>query len=131
MDEAALVHHLRAALPEALAIYVFGSVATGEAGPDSDLDLAVLVAGRADPLILWRLAGELADIAGRRVDLVDLRAASTVMQYQVVTRGRRLWARDVGAGLFEAFVLSEKMELDAARSGLVADIVREGVVHGQ
>jgi len=131
MDEVALVRRLRAALPDAIAIWLFGSFATGEAGPESDLDLAVLVAGRADPVALWRLAGELAEIAGRHVDLVDMRAASTVMQHQVVTNGRRLWARDVSAGLFEAFVLSEKTNLDEARAGLLQDIAREGVIHGR
>ncbi len=45
----------------------------------------MLVAGYADPLLLWNLASDLADMAGCPVDLLDLRAASTVMQYQVIT----------------------------------------------
>ncbi|MCZ7019308.1 type VII toxin-antitoxin system MntA family adenylyltransferase antitoxin, partial [Salmonella enterica] len=85
---------------------------------DSDLDLAVLAAGSVDPLLLWRLAGELADIVAVPVDLLDLRAASTVMQYQVITTGRRLWNKDSQAGIFESYILSEKTELDTARAGL-------------
>jgi hypothetical protein len=53
------------------------------------------------------------------------------MQYQVVTRGQRLWARDVQAGLFECFVLSEKTALDEARAGLLMDIQEEGSVYGR
>ncbi len=49
---------LRAALPNAIAIYVFGSRASGGAGPESDLDLAVLNDGSLDPLALWDLSGE-------------------------------------------------------------------------
>ncbi|MCU7370419.1 nucleotidyltransferase domain-containing protein [Paucibacter sp. O1-1] len=127
----ALVSRLRTALPGLLAIYAFGSRVQGTAGPDSDLDLAVLVAGYADPVQLWTLSGELAETAACAVDLLDLRAASTVMQYQVLTTGRRLWADGLAAGLFECYVLSEKTELDAARAGLLADIAREGRVYGR
>ena len=117
--------------PNALAVYAFGSQMQGAAGPNSDLDLAVLVAGYADPIQLWELAGSLADVVGCPVDLLDLRAASTVMQYQVVTTGRRLWARTLDADLFESFVLSEKTALDEARSGLMSDIQKTGRIHAR
>lgn len=131
LDEAALVVTLRDALPDVLAIYLFGSRATHAARHDSDLDLAVLVPGYADPLALWHLAGRLADQTGHSVDLLDLRAASTVMQYQVITTGRRLWAQDLSASLYECFILSEKTELDTARAGLLDDIHKEGRIHGR
>lgn len=127
----AVVSRLRAALPGLLAIYAFGSRVQGTAGPDSDLDLAVLVAGYADPVLLWTLSGELAETATCAVDLLDMRAATTVMQYQVLITGHRLWAEEPATGLFECYVLSEKTELDAARAGLLADIAREGRVYGR
>jgi hypothetical protein len=80
---------------------------------------------------LWELAGDLEEAAGCPVDLLDLRAASTVMQYQVLTTGERWWRRDLQADLFEAAVLSEKTELDTARAGLLADIAQRGSVHGR
>ena len=119
-----------ATLPGLLAVYGFGSRVQGTEGPDSDLDMAVLVAGYADVTLLWQLAGELADIAGCAVDLLDLRAASTVMQYQVVTQGERWWARDAQAAMFESAILSEKTALDTARAGLLADIRERGTVYG-
>lgn len=130
MSRDALVQILRARVPNLLAIYAFGSRVHGTATPDSDLDLAVLVAGYADPLALFDLASELADTAGCDVDLLDLRAASTVMQYQIITGGERWWALDVQAGLFEAAVLSEKTALDTARAGLLRDIQERGRVYG-
>jgi len=129
MNPDSIVQTLRARLPNLLAVYAFGSRVQGTARDDSDLDLAVLVAGYADAWVLFELAGELADQVGCPVDLLDLRAASTVMQHQVLTTGVRWWAKDSQAALFEAAMLSEKTALDAARAGLIADIRNEGRVH--
>ena len=130
MKRETLVQTLQVQLPNLLAVYAFGSRIQGTDGPTSDLDLAVLVAGYADALVLFDLAGELADIAGCEVDLLDLRAASTVMQYQIITTGKRWWALDGQAALFEVAVLSEKTALDTARAGLLADIQQRGTVYG-
>lgn len=132
IDRAAVVRTLRHELGERLlAIYAFGSRIAGQARQDSDLDLAVLLAGKADPVALWNLAQELAVTLDLDVDLIDLRDASTVMQYRVITSGERWWTRDTQADLFEAFVLNDKMALDEARAPLLADIEREGHVHGR
>ena len=131
MNRDALIQTVHQRVPNLLALYAFGSRSQGTAGPTSDLDLAVLVAGYAEPLALWALAGDLADLASCPVDLLDLRAASTVMQYQVITTGQRWWQRDAQAALFEAAVLSEKTALDTARAGLLADIQTRGTVHGR
>lgn len=122
---------LHNAFPNALAAYAFGSQMVGKAGADSDLDLAVVVAGYADPLALWELSHKMADIAGCPVDLLDLRSASTVMQFQVLTQGQRLWAKGMEADLFECFVMGEKLALDEARAGTLANIVRDGRVYGR
>ena len=94
-----LVSTLQSRMPGLLAIYAFGSRVQGTAGPQSDLDLAVLVAGYADPVVLWELSGELADLAGCPVELLDLRAASTLMQHQIITTGHRWRANDSQAAL--------------------------------
>lgn len=121
-----IIATLQAALPNLLAVYLFGSHAQGTAGPDSDIDIAVLVAGKLPPLQLWELAQTLGD----NVDLLDLRATSTVMQYQIITTGVRLWAKDTQAALYECAILSDKTELNHARAALLADIQREGTVYG-
>lgn len=83
-----VVSAIRAQLPNAMAIYAFGSQVQGTAEPNSEL---------------------------------DLRAASTVMQYQVITTGQRLWSIGLAVGLFETYVLSEKTALDEAHAPLLAD----------
>lgn len=110
-----ICNHLQKSVSNLLAIYAFGSRIQGTANKDSDLDLAIMVTGYAEPLQLWDLSNELANQLHYEVDLLDLRAVSTVMQYQVITTGRRLWAKDNQADCFDAFVLNEKLSLDEAR----------------
>jgi len=126
-----ILQALQTRVPNLLAVYAFGSRIQGMATADSDLDLAVLVEGYADPLALWALAGDLAVMAGSDVDLLDLRAASTVMQYQIITKGERWWTADAQAGIYEAAILSEKTTLDTARAGLLADIEQRGSIYGR
>jgi uncharacterized protein len=131
VDEGEIVSTIRSAFPNALAIYAFGSRITGTANGDSDLDLAVLVAGYADPLQLWDVANNLADKTACPVDLLDMRSASTVMQYQILQTGQRLWGKPLEAGLFECFVLSEKTALNSLRAQLLTDIQAQGHVYGR
>lgn len=129
--EGAVVACLKAHFPNLLGVWAFGSVIKGTPLPGSDLDLAVLVAGYAPPLLVWDTTATLEALVGCAVDLLDLRLASTVMQHQVVTTGRCLWAQQPDAGEFELFVLSEKLALDAARAGLLADIEKTGTIYGR
>jgi predicted nucleotidyltransferase len=118
-------------IPRLMAMYAFGSRVQGTANTHSDWDLAVLVEGYADPVLLWDTASELASLLGAEVDLLDFRAASTVMQHQILTTGERWWAGDMQPALFEAAVLSEMTELNAARAPLLADIAASGRVYGR
>lgn len=131
MDVEMVSRRLQDRLPDLQAVYLFGSYASGDFQSHSDLDIAVLLATKRDPVALWRLSGELSDIVGVPVDLVDFGAASTVLQYQILTTGRRLWAKNQAVGMFEAFVLSEKTALDTARASLLEDVRKDGSVHGR
>ena len=134
MHKKSLITLLQQSLPGLLAVYAFGSRIQNQgqsASTDSDLDLAVLLEGYGEPVTLFNLSGSLADIAGCPVDLLDLRAASTVMQYQILTLGTAWWRKDVRAGLYEAAMLSEKMALDEARAGLIRDVTQRGSVYGR
>ncbi|WP_326534202.1 hypothetical protein [Pseudorhodoferax sp.] len=91
----------------------------------------MLVPGKAESLALWTCAQQLARATGIEVDLLDLRATSTVMAHQVLTTGECLYALEPQAGSWAAFALNEKLKLDAARAPLLAQIEREGTVHGR
>jgi predicted nucleotidyltransferase len=131
ISDSDIVTAIRFSLPDVQAIILFGSRADGLPRPDSDLDLAVLLPHRADTVRLWEVGEALARRWGTDVDLVDLRGANTVMQSQIVTTGRRLFATGGEADLYEMFILGEMTSLNEARAPLIADIQREGRVHGR
>jgi predicted nucleotidyltransferase len=130
-EEGAVVQALRLAFPQAMAIYAFGSSIECTARPDSDVDLAILVEDYAPPLALWDAAQALAALLNRPVDLLDFRAASTVMQHQVLSKGRRLWGQEPQAGLYECFAMNEMGRLNEARAEILADIAKEGSIYGR
>ena len=125
-----LLDVLRSRVPGLVAVYVFGSSETGGAHPASDLDLAVLAATRIDAMTRWELQGALASSAGRSVDLVDLRSASTVMRMQVVSTGRVLFASDrAEVDRFEMYVLADYCRLNEERRAILDDVKRRGRVY--
>ncbi len=129
-DSEIIIHTLKQNLPNLIAIYAFGSQIKNTAHAMSDLDLAVLIAGTIEPLKLWKIANELANQLDTDIDLIDLRAASTVMQYQIISTGQLLYQQKNQIDLFRAFVLSEKTELDNARKNLLNRINRQGFIYG-
>ena len=149
-----LTEFIRARFPEAVAIYLFGSSAglfgssaglfgslaglfgslarpADEQRADSDIDLAVLLPSRIPELERWALQEQLAVIAGRNVDLIDLRAASAVMKVQVLDGGVLLY-EGVRAEreAFEALALSDYARLNEERRGILDDVRRLGSIHG-
>ena len=74
---------------------VFGSVASGHARPDSDLDLAVLGKTPLSANEKIELIAALAQQVGRPIDLVDLYAAPEPLLGQVLCHGRRILGTDV------------------------------------
>ena len=94
-------------VPGVLAVYLFGSAATDQMHEESDIDLALYAEEPVVRLRLWDVAQQLATIAGRDVDVVDLRTgtASSVMRMQVLSTGKRLFCADEGrCGQFEDLV---------------------------
>ena len=97
-----------AAIPDAVAVYAFGSAVTDSRGPDSDLDLAVLGRRPLPAKALYDLARLLEVDLGLDVDLVDLMTAPTVLRYEVITRGRRLHCAEKDVAVeFEGRSLAE------------------------
>ena len=128
----AAVATIRAAMPDVQAIYRFGSMTAGTAGPDSDLDLAVLGPHPLDPMVRFDLQEQLASVVRRSVDLVDLRAASPVMAMQVLAAGELLhdFAPDL-RGLFEDRAYGTYARLNEERRGILERVATEGTVYGR
>ena len=92
-----IIEQLHEAVPSVQAIYLFGSVLTEHFTKQSDVDVAILGKEPLDPLFRWKLLQQIAIALDRDVDLVDLTTATTVMQFQVVSTGERIFAADARA----------------------------------
>jgi uncharacterized protein len=125
------VEQIVRAVPSTIAVYVFGSFATGTATTDSDVDVAVLAAAPLAADARWQLAQTLAIALRRDVDLVDLRQASTVLRVQVLGAGILLLETDRARRQeFEAVALGAYARLNEERRGIIDDIRARGSVYG-
>lgn len=120
------------AFPDVQAIYIYGSAASGEMRPDSDIDLAVLLppatAITASMIRLLPLRSELERIAKRDVDLINLRAVSTVFQTEILRTGRILYSAAGSARQeFEMLALSYYLKLNEERAEYLLDFKRTGI----
>jgi hypothetical protein len=71
-------------------VRVFGSVARGEAGPESDLDLLVEFEPRRSLLDHVALKQDLEDLLGRTVDVVSEKALHWFIRDRVLGEARTL-----------------------------------------
>lgn len=97
------------AQPDLRLAVVFGSVARGQAGPESDLDIAVLADGPVDAPRREALIRVLAQASGRPVDLVDLWSADVLVSREALGHGVVALNRDAAA----YYHLLSKMVTDA------------------
>jgi len=131
-DDDLIIETLRGALPDVVAIYRFGSTATGQAVRDSDVDIAVLPAAPLESSFRWDLQERLAVSLHRPVDLVDLLQASTVMRMQVLESAILLFERDPAVRLrFETAACSGYARLNEERRAILDQVRREGTVYGR
>jgi predicted nucleotidyltransferase len=125
------VAEIRAALPEVVAIYRFGSSADGTTGRESDVDLALLTTAPLAAAARFDLQERLALALRRPVDLVDLRTVSPVMAIQVIARGALLYDGNAATrGAFEDRVYGAYARLNEERRGILDRIAVEGTVYG-
>lgn len=100
---------------ELVCAYLYGSMARGTAGPDSDVDIAVLY--RTDPPATLDglglgLAAELERLLGRRVDLVVLNRAPVDLIHRVLRDGVLVCEQDRSARIrFEVRARNEYFDL--------------------
>lgn len=117
-------------LPNVQLLYVFGSHARGMARAESDLDLAIWVGPRIDPVQLYRAKQTLEVALDVDIDLIDLAAANTVLRLEVVRDGKLLHQHGNEQALaFEARVLGDYAELMDATREIRESIRKRGTVY--
>jgi predicted nucleotidyltransferase len=117
--------------------YLFGSLARGDAGPLSDVDVAVLLEDNLTPGETLALRLQLMEAVGRalcveRVDVVVLNDAPYLLQHRVIRDGRVLFCRDELARVrYEFRVLRDYLDFryyeDKYFRALEDRILREGL----
>lgn len=75
-------------------IILFGSFVKGTNRIDSDIDLAYFSKEPLSSYERFLLASELAVIAGREVDLIDLKQIDTVFTMQIFSQGKPIYIQD-------------------------------------
>jgi predicted nucleotidyltransferase len=97
----ALTTDLRAIFTDepVIVAYLFGSQARGDAGPLSDVDVAVLLEDNLSPAEALALRLRLIEAIGRalrveRVDVAPLNDAPYLLQHRVIRDGHVLYCRD-------------------------------------
>jgi predicted nucleotidyltransferase len=128
-----IVNFFQLRMPELLALYLFGSEATGHATTQSDIDIAILLPHNIalSSIERFELAQELASQLNKDIDLIDLRLASTVLRSQIISTGTRLLNTTPNTvDIFETFVFSDYARLNEERAGILTDITQRNAVYG-
>ncbi len=122
-----LAEQLAARLAAAGAKYaaIFGSVARGEANPDSDLDLALSFGKPMSADLRAAMIGLAADVAGRAVDLVDLETAPPLLLERAL-RGSEILC-DAAATRQRMIRRLIRTEDDRRVAALAARLARKGL----
>lgn len=84
--------------PDVELAIVFGSLAAGEEGIGSDIDLAVDAGRCLTASEKLALISELAGRTGRPIDLVDIRAIGEPLLGQILRHGKRILGSDTHYG---------------------------------
>lgn len=116
-------------LPKLKAIYVFGSFAKGEANKDSDIDIGIISEDGLSPSLTFDIAQQLAVLLNRDVDLLDIEHVPLVMQFQIISTGKNIYAKYPLELLeFETRIISMYQRFNEERKYIIEEIVNSGKV---
>lgn len=119
-----LVEETLLLLPDVRLIYLFGSQANGHANQHSDIDIAILLNQKIEPVTRFDLQESLAIKLNKDIDLVDLLSASTVMQHQIIQQGELIYGDDTQCCQFEMQALSMYQKLNDERAEILQDYTK-------
>lgn len=100
--EQQVAHWLAGMQADVVAGYLFGSVARGDDGPESDVDVALWLRSAPQPTVAGAafapiLADDLTEALGRRADVVVLNGAPLELIHRVLRDGVLIAERDRSA----------------------------------
>src|SRR5690606_3095731 len=112
-------------------IILFGSFAKGTNRDDSDIYLAYFSKEQLSSYERFLLAGELAEMAGREVDLVDIKQLDTVFTIQIFSQGVPIYIQDENEFTRQKMrAYSMYATLNEQRAAVIESIKERGSVFG-
>ncbi len=112
-------------------IMLFGSFAKGTTHAESDIDLAYFSNKKLSTYERFILAGELALIVGREVDLVDIKQIDTVFTMQIFEQGFPIFIEDENEYFRQKMrAYSMYVALNEQRAPIIEAIKERGSVFG-
>ena len=122
--------------PEVAAAYLYGSYARGDARPDSDIDLAVLVTDKSKytgfGIVQVVFAADLTKVVGIKVEVNDLDSCRVDFSHRVLTEGRLLVSNNEDARVnFEEKIIKNYFDLQPILNEYysnLSDIARKGEI---
>lgn len=119
-------------IPNLVAIYLYGSLASGTGNEESDIDLGVLARVPVESTILYQTRLELLGAVDRSVDIVDMRKIPLTLGIEILKNHQFLFkVDDVVVNFFETTLMSMYAELNEARASIMNDIVKRGSVRAR
>lgn len=116
------------ALPDAWAVYLYGSFSRGEEWPDSDVDLGVLLPPGQQIEDKLSLTAELSHAVRREVDVVDVRRIGNVLRKEILEKGQALFVRQPETVLaWEASAMSDYARHRYGIREILEDFQRTGI----
>jgi predicted nucleotidyltransferase len=127
----AAIKIISSSISETEAIYIFGSIAKGDTGERSDIDLAFLSKEKISSVVRFQIQEKIALELNCDVDLIALKEASEVMQFQVVSEGYRIFERnEKAAEEYEDKVYYLYLDLCELRQPIIDNIKESGSIYG-
>ncbi len=114
-------------VPDLKAIYLFGSFAKSEVTKDSDVD--IISSHKLSPAAIFNIAQEFAAILNRDIDLLDIEEVPLVMQFQVISTGKNIYAKYPLELLeFETRITSMYQRFNEERKFILEEILNSGKI---
>lgn len=112
-------------------IILFGSFAKGTIHNESDIDLAYFSNHQLSPYERFLLAGELANISGYDVDLIDIKQIDTIFTMQIFSEGKVIFMGDNNKYTRQQMrAYSMYVTLNKQRKPIIDSIKEQGSVFG-
>jgi len=132
-EKQCIINTLTTHIDELQAVYIFGSQNDGTAMSKSDVDIAYLSKKELSNVERWDVSKKLASLLSKDVDLIELSTTNTILRYQILSKGSRIYGEGYEVESFETLAYSFYLRFQEERQPIVDEIMKNksilGTVH--